>query len=76
MNRTLNLCFIFYYNLINIQVLLIIRALIILKYFSALDFEYYIYIYVERERERERERQKNWRLGCIYIYVERERETF
>ena len=41
--------------MINIQVLLIIRALIILKYFSDLDFEYYIYVCRERERERERE---------------------
>ena len=67
MNRTLNLYIIFYYNIINIQVLFIIRVLIILKYFGDLDFECYIYICVcvcvcvcvsvcrERERERERE---------------------
>jgi hypothetical protein len=39
MNRTLNMYFIFYYNMINIQVLLIIRVLIILKHFGDLDFE-------------------------------------
>jgi hypothetical protein len=64
MNRTLNLYSIFYYNIINIRVLLIIRVLIILKHFGDLDFKCYIkyiYIYicvcvcarvcVERERE-------------------------
>ena len=67
---------IFYYNMINI------RVLIILKYFGDLDFECYIYICVcvcvcvcvsvcrERERERERQFKKNGEL-C----VERERET-
>ena len=37
---------IFYYNMINIRVLLIIRVLIILKYVGGLDFECYIYIYI------------------------------
>jgi hypothetical protein len=39
---------IFYYNIINIRVLLIIRVLIILKHFGDLNFEYIynIYIYV------------------------------
>jgi hypothetical protein len=40
MNRTLNMYSIFYYNMINI------RVLIILKYFGDLDFECYIYIYI------------------------------
>ena len=39
MNRTLNLYSIFYYNMINIQVLLIIQVLIILKHFGDLDFK-------------------------------------
>ena len=54
---------IFCYNMINIQVLFIIRVLIILKHLGDLDFECYIYIYIyiynmcvcvcgERERER------------------------
>ena len=46
MNRTMNMYFIFYYNMINIRVLLIIRVLIILKHFESLDFECYIYIYI------------------------------
>ena len=46
MNRTLNMYSIFYYNMINIQVLLIIQVLIILKHFGDLDFECYIYIYI------------------------------
>ena len=61
MNETMNMSSIFYYNMINIQVLLIIRVLIILKHFGNLDFECYIYIYicvcvcvcVCRERKRE-----------------------
>jgi hypothetical protein len=53
MNRTLNIYSLIYYNMINIQVLLIIRVLLILKYFGDLDFEY-IYIYRERD---------------IYIYI-------
>ena len=76
MNRTLNMYYIFYYNMINIRVLLIIRVLIILKYFGDLNFECYIYniyVCVERERERERERGnlKKWRLVCR----ERKREA-
>ena len=47
MNKTLNLYSIFYYNMINIRVLFIIRVLIILKYFGDLDFE----CCVCRERE-------------------------
>jgi hypothetical protein len=35
--------------MINIQVLLIVRALIILKYFGDFDFEYYIYIYTHTQ---------------------------
>ena len=35
----------FYYNMINIRVLLIICVLIILKHFGDLNFECYIYIY-------------------------------
>ena len=54
MNRTLNLYSIFYYNIINIQVLFIIRVLIILKHFEDLDFECYINIYVCVEWDRER----------------------
>jgi hypothetical protein len=55
MNKTLNVYSLFYYNIMNIRVLLIIRVLIILKYFGDLDFECYIYIYilcvcVEREK--------------------------
>jgi hypothetical protein len=46
MNRTLNLYYIFYYNMINIRLLLIIRVLIILKHFGDLHFECYIYIYI------------------------------
>jgi hypothetical protein len=66
MNITLNMYSIFYYNMINIRVLFIIRVLIILKYFGDLDFECYINIYVIcvcvcvcvcRERERGRERE-------------------
>jgi hypothetical protein len=42
---------IFYYNMFNIQLLLIIRALIILKHFGDLDFECYkIYMRVCVER--------------------------
>jgi hypothetical protein len=41
MNRTLNLYSIFYYNLINI-------LLIILKHFLDLNFECYIYIYIPK----------------------------
>ena len=58
MNRILNMYSLFYYKMINIWVLFIIRVLIILKYFGDLDFEcyiniyIYIYIYIERERER------------------------
>ena len=37
--------------MINIQVLLIIRVLIILKYFGDLDFECYIYVYVRIEKD-------------------------
>ena len=76
MNRTLNLYSIFYYNIINIRVLLIIRVLIILKHFGDLNFNCYIkyiYIYVRVCREREREAffiKRKWRLVC----VERERE--
>ena len=46
MSRTLNLYSIFYYNIINI------RVLIILKHFENLNFEYYKYMCVccgERE---------------------------
>ena len=46
MNKTMNMYYIFYYNMINIRVLLIIRVLIILKHFGDLDFECYIYICV------------------------------
>ena len=46
MNKTLNVYSLFYYNIINIQVLLIIRVLILLKHFEDLDFECYIYIYI------------------------------
>ena len=55
MNRTLNLYSIFYYNMINIQVSLIIQALIIFKYFGDLDFEYIymcVCVCVDREKER------------------------
>jgi hypothetical protein len=69
---------IFYHNMINIRVLLIIRVLIILKHFGDLDFECYIYIYiyiicvcVERERERGNFLKKKWRLVCR----ERKREA-
>jgi hypothetical protein len=44
---------IFYYNMINIRVLLIIGVLIILKHFGDLDFECYIYMCVCVCRERE-----------------------
>ena len=60
MNKTMNLYFIFYCNIINIKVLLIIRVL----NFGDLDFECYIYVCVcvcvcvERERERERNLKK------------------
>ena len=67
MNRTLNLYSVFYYNMINIRVLLIIRVLIILKYFKDLDFEYFIYMCVCVEREREAIFFFNGDLG-IYIY--------
>jgi hypothetical protein len=53
MNRILNMYSIFYNNMINIRVLLIIRILIILKIL-------YIYIYIDRERERERERERDF----------------
>ena len=73
MNRTLNLYIIFYYNIINIQVLFIIRLLIILKYFRDLDFECYIYVcacvYIYRERERGNSKKNG------DLCVERERET-
>ena len=74
---------IFYYNIINIRVLLIIGVLVILKHFGDLDFEYYIYMCVCVERERgKREGAKFLQFGdfCIYIYIyiyiyrERERE--
>ena len=68
MNRTLNLYSLFYYNMINIRVLLIIRVLIILKYFGDLDFECYIYMCVCVCVEREGQFKKNGDL-C----VERER---
>ena len=54
MNRALNMYSIFYYNMINIQVLFIIEVLIILKHFGDLDSECNIYmcvcVCVERER--------------------------
>ena len=58
--------------MINIRVLLIIRVLIILKYFGDLDFECYINIYVCvcRERKREEIKKKKWRL----VYRKRKRE--
>jgi hypothetical protein len=74
MNRTLNMYSIFYYNMINIQVLLIIQVLIILKHFVDLNFECYIYICVCVRVCRERERgnlKKKWRLVCR----ERKREA-
>jgi hypothetical protein len=82
MNRTLNLYSIFYYNIINIRILLIIR-INNFKTFGDLDFECYIkYICVcvcrEREREREgknlKKEMKSWFCLYIYIYIERERE--
>ena len=60
MNRIPDTYSIFYYNMINIQVLLIIQILIILKYFGDLDFECYIYIYI---------------CVCVCVCVCRERET-
>jgi hypothetical protein len=63
---------IFYYNMINIRVLLIMRVLIILKHFGDLDFECYIYVCVcVRERERGNLKKKKWRLVCR----ERKREA-
>jgi hypothetical protein len=47
---------IFYYNIINIQVLFIIRVLIILEHFGDLDFECYI----------NKKKKKN---KYIYIYI-------
>ena len=71
MNRTLNMYSIFYYNIINIRVLFIIRVLIILKYFGDLDFECYIYmcvcvcvcVCVEKEGQF---KKKNGDLSYIY----------
>jgi hypothetical protein len=61
MNETMNMSSIFYYNMINIRVLLIIRVLIILKHFGDLDFECYIYIYIYM---------------CVCVCVEREGQLF
>jgi hypothetical protein len=63
---------IFYYNMINIRVLLIIRVLVILKYFGDLYFECYIYVCmcvcVCVERERQFLKKGNGDLST-YIYI-------
>jgi hypothetical protein len=65
---------IFYYNMINIRVLLIIRVLIILKHFEDLDFECYIYIYVCVCVYRERGNLK--KNGDLCVERERGRQFF
>jgi hypothetical protein len=83
MNRTLNMYSIFYYNMINIRVLLIIQVLIILKHFRDLERERQFKkekrkrngdLCVERERGRQFFKKYMETCMCIYIYIERERE--
>ena len=73
MNRTLNMYSIFYYNMINIRVLLIIWVLTILKHFGDLDFECHIYVClyvcVEREREKGNLKKKKEMETWVYIYI-------